>query len=237
MVERVGQVEPGGQSPAQEPDGQPREPGTDQPESAPGRRARAWTLTVAGAWSAMAVVGLTIGRPELAMVTHIAVRAVSGAPFSGAVVPVLAVPAANPSAAPKRSGGPSSSVQEGVRVTYPAAAKAAASGGQPSAATSTSPPASSGPSPTGQPPTYGQPSPSPGPTPSSSSPASSPSATASAPPSSPAPTDTATPTPTDSASPVATDSANCLQSASSSPSVSSLINSLLDCPSSLLGSP
>jgi hypothetical protein len=242
MVERVEQVEPGGQSPAQEPDGQPREPGTDQPESAPGRRARAWTLTVAGAWSAMAVVGLTIGRPELAMVTHIAVRAVSGSPISGAVVPVLAVPAANPSPAPKPAGGQPSSVQEGVRrgsaarVTYPAAAKAAASGGQPPAATSTSPPPSSAPSPTGQP-TYGQPSPSPGPTPSSSSPASSPSATASASPSSPAPTDTATSTPTDSASPVATDSANCLQSASSSPSVSSLITSLLDCPSSLLGPP
>ena len=227
----VEQVEPGGQSPAQEPDdGQPWEPGTEQPESAPGRRARAWTLTVAGAWSAMAVVALTVGRPELAMVTHIAVRAVSGVPFSGAVVPVLAVPASNPSAVPKPSGGPSSSVQEGVRRGR--AAKVAASGGQPSAATSTSPPATSRPSPTGQP-TYGQPSPSPGPTPSSSSPASSPSATASAPPSSPAPTGTATAPPSDSASPVATDSANCLQSAASSPSVTSLINSLLGCPSSL----
>ena len=232
----VEQVDPGGHSPAREPDGQPREPDAEQDESAPGRRGRAWVLTVAGAWSAMAVVGLTVGRPELAMVTHIAVRAVSGAPFSGVSFPMIAAPAANPSAVPRPSGGPSS-VQEGIlrgdpaRVTHPSPSTVAASSGQPSP--SASPTASATPSPTSQPPAYGPP-PSPGPT--TSSPASSPSATGSAPPSQ-TPTGTTSPTPTYSASATATDSPNCLQSVASSTSVSSVISSLLNCPSSLPGLP
>jgi hypothetical protein len=64
-----------------------RIPDLEQAEAAHGRRGAKVTVAVVGAaWVTMAIVGMTVLRPELAMVKRIAERAVAGAP------PILSPP-------------------------------------------------------------------------------------------------------------------------------------------------
>jgi hypothetical protein len=98
------EAEPGSPSPDQDllpgqDPGRP-EPDPDQAEAAPSRRGKAWTAAVVSAWSAMAIIGLTVGRPELTAISHI-VQRTTGMP---AVPPVI--PSTAPAPAPSSSASP-----------------------------------------------------------------------------------------------------------------------------------
>jgi hypothetical protein len=93
-------AEPDGESPGQDRD--PVESDLELARATHGRLGKAWAAAAVSAWSAMVIIALTVGRPELAAVQHI-VQQTTGMSALPAVIPGLP-PAPVPSSVPSSHG-------------------------------------------------------------------------------------------------------------------------------------
>lgn len=232
--------EPGDESPGHDRDLLESDP--DQAGATHGRLGKVWAVAVLGAWSATAIIALTVGRPELAKVQHI-VQQTTGMSALPPLIPGFPPASVPPSSAPPSHDLTNVPMVQNGSVTRRGGltpGRAAAPGGsgpsaQPSATRSpsspparyTQPPASSSAPVTPAPPTTVPTSP-PTTTPTTAPPTTTPT---------PTPDPTADPTVTPTADPTSTPTspaaASCLSSAADSSSVSSLLGAVASCASDL----
>lgn len=230
-------AEPDGESPGQDRD--PLDSDLELARATHGRLGKAWAAAAVSAWSAMVIIALTVGRPELAAVQHI-VQQTTGMSALPAVIPGLP-PAPGPSSVPPSHGlANAPTVRDGAvtRRDGGPGAPAGAPGGfgpgaGPSVTRSTAPgggytdPAATPPGPvTSTPPATVPPVPPTAVPPTTAAPTTVPPPTPT-----PAPTadPTVTPTPDPTSVPTSPAAVNCVSSAASSSSVASLLGALASC--------
>jgi hypothetical protein len=234
-------AEPDGESPGQDRD--PLDSDLELVRATHGRLGKAWATAAVSAWSAMVIIALTVGRPELAAVQHI-VQQTTGMSALPAVIPGLP-PAPAPSSVPpshglanaptvrdgavtRRDGGPGAPAGapggSGLGAGPSAARSPAPGAGYTDPAATPSAPVTSTPPATVPP---GPPTAAPPPTPPTTA------APTTVPPPTPTPAPTAdppvTPTPDPTSTFTSPAAVNCVSSAASSSSVASLLGALASC--------
>jgi hypothetical protein len=227
-------AEPDGPSPVPDPDSPDPDPVLDHARAAHSRRGKVWTAAVVSSWSAIAVIALTVGRPELSAVQHIMQRTTGMSAFPPLVDGIPTV-APSPSPAPPSHGRANSpAVQDGsvtrrggsTRVPGTRAPGGKGPNGPPTATVSASPAAGY----TQPPASYPVPSAT---TPPATVPTTIPPATPTPTPT-PEPTAQPSPTPTPyptypTSTPTSPAVASCLSSAAGSTSVSSVLGAVTSC--------
>jgi hypothetical protein len=231
-------AEPDGESPGQDRD--PLDSDLELVRATHGRLGKAWATAAVSAWSAMVIIALTVGRPELAAVQHI-VQQTTGMSALPAVIPGLP-PAPAPSSVPPSHGlANAPTVRDGAvtRRDGGPGAPAGAPGGSglgagPSAARSPAPGAGyTDPAATPSAPVTSTPPATVPPGPPTAVPPTTTAAPTTVPPPTPTPAPTAdppvTPTPDPTSTFTSPAAVNCVSSAASSSSVASLLGALASC--------
>jgi hypothetical protein len=231
-------AEPDGESPGQDRD--PLDSDLELVRATHGRLGKAWATAAVSAWSAMVIIALTVGRPELAAVQHI-VQQTTGMSALPAVIPGLP-PAPAPSSVPPSHGlANAPTVRDGAvtRRDGGPGAPAGAPGGSglgagPSAARSPAPGTGyTDPAATPSAPVTSTPPATVPPGPPTAVPPTTTAAPTTVPPPTPTPAPTAdppvTPTPDPTSTFTSPAAVNCVSSAASSSSVASLLGALASC--------